>query len=108
MFPVAIATGKNQHGTMAGKLNGLITATTPSGWRTENTSTFDDTASENSPFRTCEIPHANSTTSRPRATSPRASLEDLAVLRRDDRGELVGTRVEQLAEAEEDARAFGE
>ena len=30
-FPHAIAIGKNQHGTIAGKLNGLITATTPSG-----------------------------------------------------------------------------
>ena len=39
-LPVAIAIGKNQHGTIAGKLNGLITATTPSGWRTENTSTL--------------------------------------------------------------------
>src|SRR5918995_2356334 len=65
-FPVAMAIGKNQHGTIAGKLNGLITATTPNGWRVEKTSTRDETLSENSPLRTCEIPHANSTTSRPR------------------------------------------
>ena len=36
----AIAIGKNQHGTIAGKLNGLIIATTPSGWRIECTSTL--------------------------------------------------------------------
>ena len=46
MLPVAIAIGKNQHGTIAGKLNGLMIATTPSGWRNEYTSTRDDTPSE--------------------------------------------------------------
>ena len=30
-LPAAIAIGKNQHGTIAGKLNGLMIATTPSG-----------------------------------------------------------------------------
>src|SRR5882757_1250423 len=39
VFPVAIAIGKNQHGTIAGKLNGLMIATTPSGWRSDATST---------------------------------------------------------------------
>ena len=34
-LPQAIATGTNHSGTMAGKLNGEITATTPSGWRSE-------------------------------------------------------------------------
>ena len=31
VFPVAMARGKNQQGTMAGKLNGLMMATTPRG-----------------------------------------------------------------------------
>ena len=35
MLPAAIAIGKNQAGTIAGKLNGLMTAVTPSGWRIE-------------------------------------------------------------------------
>src|SRR5215831_3956158 len=35
VLPVAIAIGKNQHGTIAGKLNGLMIVTTPSGWRNE-------------------------------------------------------------------------
>ena len=34
-LPHAIATGTNHSGTIAGKLNGLMTATTPSGWRIE-------------------------------------------------------------------------
>ena len=67
MLPAAIAIGKNQHGTIAGKLNGLMIATTPSGWRSDDTSTRDDTPSEKSPFSSCGIPHANSTTSSPRA-----------------------------------------
>src|SRR4029450_10106690 len=70
-FPHAMAIGKNQHGTIAGKLNGLITPTTPRGWRRDVTSIFDDTLSENSPLSTCAIPHAHSTTSSPRVTSPR-------------------------------------
>ncbi len=33
LLPQAIATGNIQHGTMHGKLNGVMPATTPSGWR---------------------------------------------------------------------------
>ena len=39
-LPAAMATGKNHIGTIAGKLNGEITPTTPSGWRSEETSTL--------------------------------------------------------------------
>ena len=60
-------------GTMAGKLNGVMPAHTPSGWRSEYASTPVDTWSENSPFSSCGMPQANSTTSRPRITSPLAS-----------------------------------
>ena len=35
MFPQAIATGYIHIGTMAGKLNGVMPAQTPSGWRSE-------------------------------------------------------------------------
>ena len=35
MFPVAIATGCIHIGTITGKLNGVMPATTPSGWRNE-------------------------------------------------------------------------
>ena len=34
-LPQAMATGTNHSGTMAGKLNGLMTATTPRLWRIE-------------------------------------------------------------------------
>ncbi len=32
-LPQAMATGNIQHGTMQGKLKGVMPATTPSGWR---------------------------------------------------------------------------
>ncbi|MNR40873.1 hypothetical protein D3C85_1592020 [compost metagenome] len=32
-LPAAMATGNIQHGTMHGKLKGVMPATTPSGWR---------------------------------------------------------------------------
>jgi hypothetical protein len=47
--------------------------TTPTGWRIEYTSIPVDACSLYSPFSSCGIPQANSTTSRPRATSPIAS-----------------------------------
>ncbi len=46
MFPQAIATGNIHIGTIAGKLNGVMPATTPSGSRNENVSTPPDTWSE--------------------------------------------------------------
>ena len=73
MFPQAIATGNIHIGTIAGKLNGVMPATTPSGSRKEKVSTSVDTWSEKSPLSRCGIPQANSTTSRPRCTSPRES-----------------------------------
>ena len=33
VLPVATANGRNQSGTIAGKLKGAIAAQTPSGWR---------------------------------------------------------------------------
>ena len=45
-FPHAIATGYIHIGTIAGKLNGVMPATTPSGWRIEWTSVPVETDSE--------------------------------------------------------------
>ena len=45
-FPQAIATGYIHIGTIAGKLNGVMPAHTPSGSRNENVSTPVDTWSE--------------------------------------------------------------
>jgi len=73
VLPVAIATGLIHSGIITGKLNGVMPATTPTGWRNEYTSMPVAACSENSPLSSCGIPHANSTTSRPRAISPLAS-----------------------------------
>src|SRR3954470_21797767 len=72
-LPHASAIGYIHIGTIAGKLNGVIPATTPSGWRIEYESTSVDTFSEYSPLARSAMPHANSMTSRPRLTSPSAS-----------------------------------
>ena len=77
VLPAAMAIGKNHIGTMAGKLNGLMTADQPSGWRIEDTSTRVEAFSVNPPLSRCGMPQANSTTSWPRATSPRASASTL-------------------------------
>ncbi len=77
VLPAAIAMGKNHIGTIAGKLNGEIIPTTPSGCFVEYTSTPVDTCSEYSPLRWCARPVANSTTSWPRVISPSASLTTL-------------------------------
>jgi hypothetical protein len=74
VLPVAIAIGCIHSGTIAGKLNGVMPATTPSGCRKLCTSMPRDTWSEKLPLRMSPRPHAYSTTSRPRAISPRASL----------------------------------
>ena len=72
-LPQASATGNIHIGTMQGKLNGVMPATTPSGWRSEWLSTLVPTFSVTSPFSRCGMPTANSTTSSPRVTSPSAS-----------------------------------
>src|ERR1051325_3541185 len=76
-LPHAIAIGYIHIGTIAGKLNGVMPATTPSGWRIEYESTSVDTFSEYSPLARSAMPHANSITSRPRLTSPSASAVTL-------------------------------
>ena len=81
--------GKNHIGTIAGKLNGVMMPTTPSGWRMECTSTPVETLSEWPPLSRCGMPQANSTTSRPRGDLAQGVGEHLAVLGGDDRGELV-------------------
>src|SRR5499427_8960087 len=73
VLPHAIASGNIHIGTMAGKLNGVMPATTPTGCLIEYESTPVETFSENPPLSRCGMPQANSTTSRPRATSPAAS-----------------------------------
>lgn len=73
VLPQATASGNIHIGTIAGKLNGVMPATTPIGWRIEETSTRLDTDVDSSPLSCVVIPQASSTISRPRATSPSAS-----------------------------------
>src|SRR6188472_2251009 len=51
VLPQAIAGAHIHIGTIAGKLNGVMPATTPTGWRIEYTSTPVDACSENWPLR---------------------------------------------------------
>src|ERR671920_2000853 len=51
VLPQAIAGAHIHMGTIAGKLNGVMPATTPSGCRIEYTSIPDDACSENPPFK---------------------------------------------------------
>jgi hypothetical protein len=73
VLPQAIAIGNIHKGTITGKLNGVMPAHTPTGWRTVCVSTCVPTFSAYSPFRRCGMPQANSTTSIPRCTEPMAS-----------------------------------
>ena len=73
VFPQAIAIGNIHIGTIAGKLKGVIPATTPKGCLIDQLSTLVPTFSENSPLSKWGIPHANSTTSKPRVKDPLAS-----------------------------------
>src|ERR1700729_3944427 len=73
VLPQAMASGNIHIGTMAGKLNGVMPATTPTGCLMDYESPPVETFSENPPLSRCGMPQANSTTSRPRATSPAAS-----------------------------------
>ncbi len=73
VLPDAIAIANIQAGTIIGKLNGVIPAQTPSGWRIEYVSTVRETFSLNWPLSACGNAHAKSMTSSARATSPSAS-----------------------------------
>src|SRR5450759_5126039 len=72
-LPQAMALAHIHRGTITGKLNGVMPATTPRGCRIEYTSTPVEACSENPPLSSCGTPAANSTFSSPRAISPAAS-----------------------------------
>ena len=72
-LPQATAKGRNQSGIIAGKLNGVIAATTPTGWRTSSTSSPLAIPSRFWPFIRWGMAVAASTDSIPRPTSPSAS-----------------------------------
>jgi hypothetical protein len=73
VLPQAIAKGRTQNGTIAGKLKGTIAAQTPTGWRIVSASMLRETSSRIRPCIVVGIAHAHSTISIMRATSARAS-----------------------------------
>ena len=73
VLPHPIANGRNQNGTIAGKLNGTIAAQTPTGWRIVSASIPRETSSRMRPCMVVGIAQAASTISIMRATSARAS-----------------------------------
>ena len=77
VLPQVIATGNIQSGTIAGKLNGVIPAQTPTGWRIVSQSTCRAILASDWPMSRLGTPHANSTTSMPRWTDARASARVL-------------------------------
>ena len=77
VLPQAMATGNIHSGTIAGKLNGVMPAHTPTGCSSEWQSTPRPTSSACSPFSRCGTPLANSITSMPRCTEPAASASVL-------------------------------
>ena len=97
VLPHAIASGNIHIGTMAGKLNGVMPAQTPTGWRSDQLSMPPPTLSLCWPLSNCGMPHANSTISMPRVSSPLRVGEHFAVLARDERRDLVEALVEQAA-----------
>ncbi|MCY1536809.1 hypothetical protein D9M68_722800 [compost metagenome] len=72
-LPQAMASGYIHSGTMAGKLNGVMPATTPSGWKSLQASMFGPTLRLYSPLRISGAAQAYSTFSMPRLSSPAAS-----------------------------------
>ncbi|MNL24466.1 hypothetical protein D3C87_1459000 [compost metagenome] len=77
LLPQASATGNIHIGTITGKLNGVMPATTPSGWRRFQLSMPPPMLSVKSVLSRLGMPQANSTTSIPRVTSPLASENTL-------------------------------
>ncbi len=99
-LPQASATGIIHSGTITGKLNGVMPATTPSGWRIDQASMPVPTASVYSPLSRCGMPQANSTTSSPRCTSPSASDSTLPCSAVTIAASSLAVALQQLLEAE--------
>ena len=89
MLPQVIAIGNIQSGTIAGKLNGVMPTQTPTGWRMVSQSTLVAMFSRCWPMIRLGMPQANSTTSMPRWTLAPRFGQRLAMLARDERGQLI-------------------
>ena len=106
VLPHPMAKGRNQNGTMAGKLNGPMAAHTPTGWRTVSASTLRATSSSTRPCIVVGIAQAHSTISIMRPTSARASTSVLPISSGDRAGELLAPGLQALAQGEQAAAAL--
>ena len=98
MLPQAIATGNIQSGTIAGKLNGVMPAHTPTGWRIVSQSTCRAMLASDWPMIRLGMPQANSTISMPRWTDARASASVLPCSRVTRLRQLLGVRGQLVRE----------
>ena len=103
VLPQAMATGYIHMGTITGKLNGVIPATTPRGWRIDEASTPVGDVLGELPLQQMgdaagELDHLDP----PGHLAP-GVLDHLAVLVGDQPGQVVAVPVGELAEGEEDA-----
>src|SRR5207302_1942140 len=71
VLPQARATGNIHKGTIAGKLNGVMPAQTPTGWRLVSQSTLPAMLGRHWPMTRLGTPQANSIISTPRCTGGR-------------------------------------
>ena len=97
-LPHASAGPAFHSGIIAGKLNGVMPATTPSGWRSEYTSMPVPAPSVYSPLSRCGMPTANSITSMPRWMSPLESATVLPCSSDSSFGQFVDVLVDQVDE----------
>ena len=106
VLPHAIAKGRNQNGTMAGKLKGTMAAQTPTGWRNVSQSTAVATFSSTRPCIVWGIAEGRlDHLDRAADLGPRVG-EGLAHLPRDRSRHLVLVRLQHLPEPEQPAGAL--
>ncbi len=104
-MPQASAIGNIHIGTIAGKLNGVIPAQTPSGWRTDQLSMPRPTCSVNSPFKQMRDAAGELDDFEPAHDLALRVGEDLAVLLGDNPRQRVVVPVQEFEELEHDARS---
>ncbi len=105
VLPQAMANGYIHIGTMAGKLNGVMPAQTPSGWRMVLQSMPRATSFSESPIIRLGMPHATSTIWMARRTSIVASSTVLPFSRGKDARDFGGMLLQQRFEAIEHLHA---
>ena len=105
VLPVAIAYGRNQSGIIAGKLKGVMRRDHADGLADEVDVDARGHARQALALQHLGRPHAASTDSMPRPTSPRASAKGLAHVERDQLGDFLTVVVEHLPEGEDGAHA---